>query len=85
MFANAKKRKVDAEGRGFKKIWTTKYSFTEVGGKPVCLVCGEQVSLFKEYNVSWHYETKHAEKYKHLTETERVQIWFASEDDASNH
>lgn len=68
------KRKVDAEGLGFKKIWTTKYLFTEVGGTPVCLVCGEQVGLFKEYNVSRHYETKHAEKYRHLTETERVRI-----------
>lgn len=67
MFANAKKRKVDAEGHGFKKIWTTKYLFTEIGGKPICLVCGEQ-AVFKEYNMSRQYETKHAEKYRHLTE-----------------
>lgn len=74
MLAHAKKRKVDAEGRGFKKIWTTKYLFTEVGSKPVCLGCGEQVAVFKEYNVSRHYETKHAEKYRHLTDAERVRI-----------
>lgn len=37
-----------AEGRGFKKLWTTKYLFTEVGGKPLRLVCGEQVAVFKE-------------------------------------
>lgn len=74
MSANAKKRKVGAEGRNFKKIWTTQYFFADVGPKPVCLVCGEQVAVFKEYNVSRHYETKHAEKYRHLTETERTQI-----------
>ena len=35
MLANAKKRKVDAEGRDFKKIWTTKYIFTKVEGEYV--------------------------------------------------
>ena len=61
---------MDAEDRGFKKIWTTKCLFSEVGSKLVCLVCGKQVAEFKDYNVSRHYETKHAEKYRHLTETE---------------
>lgn len=65
MFAHAKKKKkVGAEGCGFKKICTTKYLFTEVGGKAVCLVCSEKVTVFKEYNVSRHYETKHVEKYR---------------------
>lgn len=48
--------------------------FTEVGCKPVCLVCGEQVAVFKEYNLSQHFETKHVEKYRHLAEAERAQI-----------
>lgn len=49
MFAHAKKKKkVGAEGCGFKKICTTKYLFTEVGGKAVCLVCSEKVTVFKE-------------------------------------
>ena len=65
-------KKVDAEGHGF-KILITKYLFTEVGGKPVCLLCGEHAAVFKEYNVSRHYVTKHAKKYRHLTE--RVWIW----------
>ena len=30
--------------------------------------------MFKEYNVSRHYETKHAEKYRYLTETEKERI-----------
>ena len=65
---------MDAEGYGFKKIWTIKYLFTEVGVKPVCLVCGEEVAMFMGYNVSGHYKTKHAEKYRHLTETKRARI-----------
>lgn len=32
-----KKRKVDSEGRVFNKEWTTKYFFTEVRSKAVCL------------------------------------------------
>lgn len=73
MSAHAKKRKVDAECRVFNKNWTAKYLFTEVGGKAVCLVCGEQIAVFKDYNLSWHYETKHAEKYKNLTDAERAR------------
>ena len=42
-------------------------------GKPVCLVCGEHVAVFKEYNLKRHYETKHAEKYKKLTDAERAR------------
>ena len=68
------KRKVDTEGRGFRKIWPSKYLFTEVWGKPVCLVCGEQVAVSWEYNVSRHYEMKHYKKYRHFTETERAPI-----------
>ena len=48
MSAHTKKRKVDAECRAFNKKWTAKYFFTEVGGKAVCLVCGEQIVVFKE-------------------------------------
>lgn len=28
----------------------------------MCLVCGEQISEFKEYSLNWIYETKHTEK-----------------------
>lgn len=56
--------------RVFNKTWTTKYLFTEVRGKPVCLVCGEQIAVLKDYNLNRHYETKHAEKYKNVTDAE---------------
>lgn len=52
---------------------TAKYLFTEVRGKAVCLVCGEQIAVFTDYNLSRHYETKHAEKYKNLTEAEKAR------------
>ena len=51
----------------FNKKWTAKYLFTEVRGKAVCLVCGEQIAVFKDYNLSRHYDTKHSEKYKNLS------------------
>ncbi|XP_069584553.1 general transcription factor II-I repeat domain-containing protein 2B-like [Ranitomeya imitator] len=74
---SAKKRKIDGECRVFNKEWTSKYLFTETKGKAVCLVCGEQIAVFKDYNLNRHYETKHAQKYKNLTEAERAR---ASED-----
>ena len=73
MSAYTKKRKVDTEGRGFLKIWTSKYLFTEARGKPTCLVCGEQVAVFKDYNLNRHFETKHAAKYQHLSDDERAR------------
>lgn len=39
----------------------------------MCLVCGIQIAVFKDYNLNRHYETKHAEKYKNLTDEERVR------------
>lgn len=30
--------------------------------------------MFKDYNLNRHYETKHAEKYKNLTEAERARV-----------
>ncbi|MBN3323677.1 GT2D2 protein, partial [Atractosteus spatula] len=42
------------------KEWTAKYFFTEVGTKATCLICKESVTVFKEYNLSWHFSTKHA-------------------------
>ncbi|KAK2847545.1 hypothetical protein Q5P01_010544 [Channa striata] len=58
--ALSKKRKVDTEK------WTEKYLFTEVNAKPVCLVCYQQVAVFKEFNSRRHYETHHKDKYDHL-------------------
>lgn len=69
---STKKRKGDAECRVLKKK-LDKYFFTEVRGNAVCLVCGEQIAVFKHYNLSLHYERKHAEKYKNLAEAENEQ------------
>lgn len=66
----SKKRKVDAECRIFQERW--KYFFWEVGGKPVCLICSQQVAVSKEYNIRRHYET-HQEKYNEYTGQRRTQ------------
>ncbi len=58
---SSKKRRVDAECRAFIKSWTAKYFFTEVGSKAVCLVCNEDVAVFKDYNLNRHFDTKHTE------------------------
>lgn len=62
----SKRRKVDTECRVFQEKWTSSYFFTEINGKPVCLVCSEHVSVLKEYNIRRHYQTHHGEKYKNL-------------------
>lgn len=38
----------------------------------MCLVYGELIVVFKGYKVSLPYETKHAEKYRHLNEAGRA-------------
>jgi hypothetical protein len=43
----AKKRKVDQENRVFKEEWTDKYFFIERKNKAICLICSENVSVFK--------------------------------------
>ena len=72
MSAHGSKRKIDTECRVFNKTWT-KYLFTEVKGKAVCLVCGVQVAVFKDYNLNRHYVTKHEEKYKNVSEQEHAK------------
>ncbi|KAM6972592.1 general transcription factor II-I repeat domain-containing protein 2-like [Aplochiton taeniatus] len=69
------KRKVDDENRGFQARWEAEYMFTEVKGKPVCLLCGESVAVMKEYNLRRHYETskKHKDKDKKMDTEQRLQ------------
>ena len=67
------KRKVDFENRGFQERSEADYMFTDVTGKPVCLVCGADVAVMKEYNLRRHYETKHQDKYKHLDMKQKLQ------------
>ena len=54
----SKKRKLEDECCVFSKVWIERYFFTDVGDKAVCLICSETVSVFKEYNVKRHFETK---------------------------
>ena len=60
------KRKVDSENRAFQSRWEDEYMFTNIGGEPVCLICGDNVAVIKEYNLRRHYETKHKDKLKNL-------------------
>lgn len=70
----SKKRKVDSECRVFKDEWTWKYFFTPIKDKPVCLICNEAVAVFKEFNLSRHFMTKHNNAtYETMTEEERKQ------------
>uniref|UniRef100_A0A0L8GJB9 SPIN-DOC-like zinc-finger domain-containing protein n=1 Tax=Octopus bimaculoides TaxID=37653 RepID=A0A0L8GJB9_OCTBM len=62
----SKRRKVDTEFRLFEEKWSFSYLFVAVSGKPVCLVCLQQVSVFKEYTIWCHYEIHHANKYNNL-------------------
>ena len=63
---------MSAHAKVFNQTWTSNYFFTEVKGKAVCLVCGEQVAVLKDYNLNRHYNTKHAEKYGNLTDADRA-------------
>ncbi|MBN3316988.1 GT2D2 protein, partial [Atractosteus spatula] len=55
-----KKQKFDSECIVFNKEWSSKYFFTEVGTKTICLICMESVTVFKAYNLSWQFSAKHA-------------------------
>ncbi|MBN3314834.1 GT2D2 protein, partial [Atractosteus spatula] len=52
--------KVDSECRVFNKEWTEKFFFTDVGTKAICLIGKVSLAVFKEYNLSHHFSTKHA-------------------------
>lgn len=57
MSSEGKKRKKDSEYRSFNEEWKWKYCFTMYNGKPMCLLCNENVSVPKEYNISRHFNT----------------------------
>ncbi|XP_051778830.1 general transcription factor II-I repeat domain-containing protein 2-like [Erpetoichthys calabaricus] len=67
------KRKVDSENRAFKNRWEAEYMFTDVAGKPVCLICGANVAVIKEFNLRRHYETKHQDNLKDLNAKQKIQ------------
>lgn len=47
--------------------------FAYIKDRPVCLVCGANVAVTKEYNIRQHYKTKHKDKYRDLDMTQRCQ------------
>lgn len=66
-----RKRKIEKECRVFNEQWTTKYFFTLVKNKAICLICQESVSVLKEYNIKRHFTTKHSEYGADLTSEAR--------------
>ncbi len=64
---------MDSECRNFNKEWTTKYFFTNLGSKALCLICKETVAVLKTFNIERHFETKHKLKYKSLSTLERAK------------
>lgn len=64
------KRTADAN-RKFSESWTSKYFFIEDKRKCICLICSFCISVFKEYNLKRHFETKHAAAFNKLQGEER--------------
>ncbi len=63
---------MDSQCRVFNKEWTSKYFFTEVWSKAVCLICQETVAVLKEYNINRHFSSKHANYANNLSTQERT-------------
>ena len=61
------------ENRSFQDRWEADYLLVNVKDRPVCLVCGANVAVRKEYNIRRHYETKHQDKYKDLDMKQKLQ------------
>ena len=53
-----KKRKIDLEERIFNNRWNEEYFFIEKGTKALYLICKDAVSIFKEFNLKRHYDSK---------------------------
>uniref|UniRef100_A0A674I7K9 SPIN-DOC-like zinc-finger domain-containing protein n=1 Tax=Terrapene triunguis TaxID=2587831 RepID=A0A674I7K9_9SAUR len=66
-----KKRKIESEHRVFNTEWTNKYLYTISKDKILCLVCRETLAVPKEYNLRWHFETKHPNLAK-LSSNEKI-------------
>uniref|UniRef100_A0A3B4GZR3 DUF4371 domain-containing protein n=1 Tax=Pundamilia nyererei TaxID=303518 RepID=A0A3B4GZR3_9CICH len=49
------------------------YMFTDIAGKPVCLISGANVAVIKEFNLGRHYQTKRQDKLKNLNAEQKLQ------------
>uniref|UniRef100_A0A3B4FC09 DUF4371 domain-containing protein n=1 Tax=Pundamilia nyererei TaxID=303518 RepID=A0A3B4FC09_9CICH len=57
----------------FQHRWEAEYMFTDIAGKPVCLISGANVAVIKEFNLRRHYETKRQDKLKNLNAEQKLQ------------
>lgn len=60
--------KIKAENRSFLDRWEAEYLFTYVKDRPVCLLCGANVTITQEYNIRRHYEMKNQDKDLDMTQ-----------------
>ena len=60
----SKKRKIGSECRVFQEKWLLSGFFTKMNEKAVCLICLQQIAVFKEYYLRRHYASLHADKYE---------------------
>jgi len=58
---NARKRKIFDENRSFNKMWTERFGFIEVNGKPQCLICNLKLQNNKSSNIERHFDGKHSD------------------------
>ena len=58
-----KKRRINDENREFNLKWTFDYFFINNNNKALCLICNEAITIFKEFNLSRHYDAKHKSEY----------------------
>ena len=63
--SNRKRKASNANtNRIFQERWTYDYFFVDVENKPICLICNQPVSEFKEYNIKRHYVSRHSSAYE---------------------
>ena len=54
--SSIKKSKVDIEHRAYTPAWKEKYFFIERFGQAQCLIYLKTVTVFKQFNMSRHWE-----------------------------
>ena len=62
----AEKRNIYDERRVFNSEWFSKFLVIPHDQGVVCLVCQYTIAAMKEYNVKWHYATKHSSKFDEI-------------------
>lgn len=71
---NKTKQKKDQKGpAAFKRSGRQSNWSLTWKGKPLCLVCGADVTIIEEYSTRWHYETKRQDKQQNLQKAEEMK------------